>query len=197
MLHGGDGTVVCDIVGHVVGERLDLGHGVAHGDSRLDGSEHAQVVARIAESQRCDISLAAQIRQRSRHAHALVDALGAQLAILATGVAGLEIVLDRPSSLATRAKLGTLRHTLPTRRLPSTRISSAAYHRSADQRRLLNTRGFQGKEVNVGLEKGLNPCRGHTACKLLDNVLVNSSPRVPRGPRPRAWLPSPNGERSR
>ena len=30
----------------------------------------------------------------------------------------------KPSSLATRAKLGTLRHTLPTRRLPSTRISS-------------------------------------------------------------------------
>ena len=50
MLHRCDGAVVCDIVGHVVGDRLDLGHGVAHGDSRLDGSEHAQVVARIAKA---------------------------------------------------------------------------------------------------------------------------------------------------
>ena len=31
MLHRCDGTVVRDIVGHVVGDRLDLGHGVAHG----------------------------------------------------------------------------------------------------------------------------------------------------------------------
>lgn len=91
MLHRCDGAVVCDIVGHVVGDRLDLGHGVAHGDSRLDGSEHAQVVARIAKAKGARISLAAQIRQRSRHAHALVDALGAQLSIPTTGVAQLKL----------------------------------------------------------------------------------------------------------
>ena len=50
----------------------------------------------------------------------------------------------------------------------------AVHHRSADQRRLLNTRGFQGKSSHVGLEKGLNPCRGHTARKLLNNVLVKA-----------------------
>ena len=48
------------------------------------------------------------------------------------------------------------------------------HHRSADQRRLLNTRGFQGKSSHVGLEKGLNPCRGHTARELRDNVLVKA-----------------------
>ena len=48
------------------------------------------------------------------------------------------------------------------------------HHRSADQRRLLNARGFQGKSSHVGLEKGLNPCRGHTACKLRDNAFVKA-----------------------
>ena len=95
MLHGGDGTVMRDIVGHVVGDRLDLGHGVAHSDSRLDRSEHAQVVARIAEAKGTRVAGATQVFQRSRHSHALVDALGAQLAILATGAAQLKIALDK------------------------------------------------------------------------------------------------------
>ena len=95
MLHRCDGTVVRDIVGHVVGDRLDLGHGVAHGHGCLDGSEHAQVVARIAKAKGARISLAAQIRQCSRHAHALVNALGAQLAILTTGIAQLKLAIDK------------------------------------------------------------------------------------------------------
>ena len=95
MAHGGDGTVACDIVGHVVGERLDLGHGVAHGDSRLDSGEHTQVVAGIAKAKGARVASAAQILQRSRHAHALVDALGAQFAVLAAGVAELKVAFDK------------------------------------------------------------------------------------------------------
>ena len=95
MLHRCDGAVVCDIVGHVAGDRLDLGHGVAHGDSRLDRSEHAQVVTRIAEAKGARVAGATQVFQRSRHAHALVDALGAQLAILTTGVAQLKLAIDK------------------------------------------------------------------------------------------------------
>ena len=48
------------------------------------------------------------------------------------------------------------------------------HHRSADQRRLLNAHGLQRKGRSIGLEKGLNPCRGHTARKFLDNVLVKA-----------------------
>lgn len=68
---------------------LPMGHG------RLDGGEHAQVVARIAKAKGARIASAAQILQRSRHAQALVDAFGAQLAILATGVAQLKLAIDK------------------------------------------------------------------------------------------------------
>lgn len=85
MLHRCDGAVVCDIISHVVGERLDLGHGVAHGHGRLDSGEHTQIVAGIAKAKGARVAGATQVFQRSRHAHALVNALGAQLAILTTG----------------------------------------------------------------------------------------------------------------
>ena len=101
MLHGGDGAVVCDIVSHVVGDRFDLGHGVAHGDSRLDGSEHAQVVARIAEAKGARVTAASQILQCSRHAHALVNALGAQLADCLLGSLGRSAVNASPSQSGT------------------------------------------------------------------------------------------------
>ena len=95
MAHRCDGAIVCDIVGHVVGDCLDLGHGVAHGHGRLDGGEHAQVVARIAKAKGARVAGATQVFQRSRHAHALVDAPGAQLAILTTGVAQLKLAIDK------------------------------------------------------------------------------------------------------
>ena len=95
MLHRCDGAVVCDIISHVVGERLDLGHSVAHGHGRLDRSEHAQVVTRIAEAKGARVAGATQVFQRSRHAHALVNALGTQLAILTTGVAQLKLAIDK------------------------------------------------------------------------------------------------------
>ena len=50
MPHRCDGAVVCDIISHVVGERLDLGHSVAHGHGRLDSGEHTQIVAGIAKA---------------------------------------------------------------------------------------------------------------------------------------------------
>lgn len=96
MLHRCDGAVVCDVVGHIVGDRLDLGHGVAHGDSRLDGGEHAQVVARIAKAKGALVASATQIRQRPRQARALVDALGAQLAICLLGSLGRAAVNASP-----------------------------------------------------------------------------------------------------
>ncbi len=95
MAHRCDGTVVCDIVGHVVGDCFDLGHGITHGHGCLDGGEHAQVVARIAKAKGARVAGATQVFQRSRHAHALVDALGAQLAILTTGVAQLKLAIDK------------------------------------------------------------------------------------------------------
>ena len=101
MLHRCDGTVVCDIVGHVVGERLDFGHGVAHGDSRLDRSEHAQIVARIAKAKGARVAGATQVFQRPRHAHALVDALGAQLAICLLGSLGKAAVNASPGQSGT------------------------------------------------------------------------------------------------
>ncbi len=166
---------MCDIVGHVVGDRLDLGHGVAHGDSRLDRSEHAQVVARIAKAKGARISLATQIRQRSRHAHALVDALGAQLAILATGVAQLKLAIDKAIIVGHASQTGhTEAYLAHAQTAVDAHFLGAVHHRSADQRRLLNAHRLQGKSSHVGLEKGLNPCRGHTARKLLDNVLVKA-----------------------
>lgn len=93
MLHRCDGAIVCDIVGHVVGDCLDLGHGVAHGYSRLDGGEHTQIVAGIAKAKGAFVARAAQIFQCPRHAHALVDTLGAQFTILAAGVAQLKVAI--------------------------------------------------------------------------------------------------------
>jgi len=122
MLHRGDGAVVCDIVGHVVGDRLDLGHGVAHGHSRLDGGEHAQVVARIAKAKGALVASAAQILQRPRHAHALVDALGAQLAVCLLGSLGRSAVNASPSQSGTAEANPT--RAPPTQRSGGTHLAS-------------------------------------------------------------------------
>ena len=51
------------------------------GYSRLDGGEHTQIVAGIAKAKGARVAGATQVFQRSRHAHALVDAPGAQLTV--------------------------------------------------------------------------------------------------------------------
>ena len=48
MLHRCDGAVVCDIISHVVGERLERGHSVAQGQGGLERGEHTEFVAGIA-----------------------------------------------------------------------------------------------------------------------------------------------------
>ena len=126
MLHRCDGAVVCDIVSHVVGERLDLGHSVAHGHGRLDSGEHTQIVAGIAKAKGArvagrDPGIPA-LAPRPRPCRCPWGSARDSGHRCCTASNSRSI---KPSSLATRAKLGTLRHTLPTRRLPSTRISSA------------------------------------------------------------------------
>ena len=99
--HRRNGAVVCDVVGHVVGDRFDFGHGITHGHSRLHGGEHTQVVARIAKAKGALVASAAQILQRPRHTHALIDALGTQLAICLLGSLGKAAVNASPGQSGT------------------------------------------------------------------------------------------------